>query len=56
MDKLDSNPSLLQDVADFVRHRKAWWLLPIIVLLALLGIVVVAGQGSVLAPFIYALF
>jgi hypothetical protein len=40
----------------FLRHRKKWWLTPIIVLLVLLGALIVLSEGSALAPFIYALF
>lgn len=50
------NRGLIQDVWDFLKARKAWWMTPIILLLALMGVLIVAGQSSVLAPFIYALF
>ena len=40
----------------FVRERKKFWLLPIIVVLILLGGLMVLTQGSVVAPFIYTLF
>ena len=40
----------------FLRIRKKWWLLPIILLIALLGIILVFAQGSPLAPFIYTVF
>ena len=36
--------------------RKAWWLGPIVVMLALLGLLVVFTQGTAVAPFIYTLF
>ncbi|MBI5393389.1 hypothetical protein HZA96_05960 [Candidatus Woesearchaeota archaeon] len=47
---------LLSDVWSFMKVRKKWWLLPIIVLLILVGILIVIGQSSALSPFIYALF
>jgi hypothetical protein len=47
---------LFGDVWDFLRVRKAWWLLPIVVMLILMGVLVVASQVPYLAPFIYALF
>ncbi len=50
------NRGLMVDVWDFLKVRKAWWLTPIILMLILLGILVIAGQSGVLAPFIYALF
>lgn len=40
----------------FLRERKKWWLLPIIVCLALVGSLLVFAQGSALAPFIYTIF
>ena len=50
------NHGLMMDVWEFLKVRKAWWLTPIILMLILLGILVIAGQSGVLAPFIYALF
>lgn len=46
----------IQDLWAFLRVRKKIWLLPIIVVLALLGGLVVATQQSSLATFIYTLF
>ena len=40
----------------FLRERKRFWLLPIIVALALVGSLLVLAQGSAVAPFIYTLF
>ena len=40
----------------FLRVRKKWWLAPIVVVMGLLGLLIVATQGSALAPFIYTLF
>jgi hypothetical protein len=40
----------------FMRVRKKWWLLPLIVILALTGALLVFAQGSALAPFIYTVF
>jgi len=41
---------------DFLKVRKKWWLAPIIILCALLGILIVLTHGSALAPFIYTIF
>jgi len=41
---------------DFMKERKKFWLLPIIVVLMLLGSLIVMTQGSAVAPFIYTLF
>jgi hypothetical protein len=40
----------------FMRDRKKFWLLPIIVVLVLVGGLVVATQGTAVAPFLYTLF
>jgi len=40
----------------FMRERKKFWLLPIVLVLVLFGSLVVLTQGSVVAPFIYTLF
>ena len=40
----------------FMKVRKKWWLGPIVVMLALLGLLIVFTQGSAVAPFIYTLF
>jgi hypothetical protein len=41
---------------DFLKVRKKWWLAPIILSMMLLGLLIVATQGSAVAPFIYTLF
>jgi hypothetical protein len=40
----------------FMKERKKFWLLPIIIVLVLFGGLVVLTQGSAVAPFIYTLF
>jgi hypothetical protein len=40
----------------FLRERKKFWLLPIILFLGLLGTLIVMTEGSAVAPFIYTLF
>ena len=40
----------------FLRHRKKFWLLPIIVILLLFGMLLVFTSGSAIAPFVYTLF
>ena len=47
---------LLNDLWDFMRVRKKFWLAPIIIVLLLLGALIVLAQGSAVAPFIYTLF
>lgn len=47
---------LTREIWAFMRVRKKWWLLPIIVILVLVGALLVFAQGSALAPFIYTIF
>lgn len=48
--------SMLKEFWAFLRARKKFWLWPIFVIMALLGVVIVLAQGSAVAPFIYTLF
>ena len=47
---------LIRDLWAFMRERKKFWLLPIVVILLVLGGLLVLTQGSAIAPFIYTLF
>ncbi|MEW6687573.1 MAG: DUF5989 family protein [Pseudomonadota bacterium] len=47
---------LIKDLWAFMRVRKKYWLLPIVLVLVLVGGLLVLTQGSALAPFIYTLF
>ena len=53
-DKLDGE--FLAELWAFMRERKKFWLLPIIVISVVLGGLLVLAQGSAVAPFIYTLF
>jgi hypothetical protein len=44
------------EVWAFMRVRKKFWMLPIMVMMAVFGGLVVLSKGSVIAPFIYTLF
>jgi hypothetical protein len=46
----------LNDIWLFMKERKKFWLLPIIIILLLLGVLIVFGGASAIAPFIYTLF
>ena len=46
----------LTELWAYMRHRKKWWLLPVITVLVLVGALLVFAQGSALAPFIYTIF
>jgi len=48
--------SFIAELWRFLRVRKKFWLLPIIITLLLLGGLLVLAQGSAIAPFIYTLF
>lgn len=45
---------LLKEFGLFAWHNKAWWIVPIVLVLLLLGLLIVSGQT--VAPFIYTLF
>ena len=47
---------LIREFWLFLRQNKKLWLLPIVIVLVLLGVLLVVGQGSALAPFIYTIF
>ena len=46
----------LKQLLSFLRARKKFWMTPILIVMALLGILVVLTHGSAFAPFIYTLF
>jgi hypothetical protein len=47
---------LLKDLWMFMRERKKFWLAPISIIFLILGLIIVFGGGSAVAPFIYTLF
>ena len=47
---------LMGELWAFMKARKKWWLLPIIVVMVTVGALLVFAQGSALAPFIYTIF
>jgi len=48
--------SLFYELYLFLKVRKKFWLLPIIIVLGFFGALIVLTQGSAVAPFIYTLF
>ncbi|MDD5026171.1 MAG: DUF5989 family protein [Candidatus Peribacteraceae bacterium] len=48
--------AIFAEIWQFMRVRKKWWLLPIILMLTLLGFILIFAQGSALAPLIYTIF
>lgn len=47
---------LLKDLWGFIKERKKYWLVPLIIVLLLMGILIVFSSGSAIAPFIYTIF
>ena len=48
--------SLSRELIGYMRARKKWWLLPLVIILGLVGGLMVLAQGSAVAPFIYSVF
>lgn len=46
----------LKDLWRFMKERKKFWLAPVIIILLLIGVMLVFGGSSAVAPFIYSLF
>ncbi len=51
-----SHRGLMSELWAFMKVRKKWWLLPVIVVMLAVGALLVFAQGSALAPFIYTIF
>jgi Family of unknown function (DUF5989) len=51
-----ANQSIIGEFWEFLKFRKRYWLLPIVLILFLLGALIVFTESSAIAPFIYALF
>ena len=48
--------SFLVELWAYMRTRKKYWLIPILLVMVILGALIVLAQGSAVAPFIYTLF
>jgi len=48
--------AVVNELWRFMRTRKKFWLLPILIVILLFGALLILTQGSVVAPFIYTLF
>jgi len=46
----------LKEFFNFIRIRKKFWLLPILIILGLFGGLIILSQGTAVAPFIYTIF
>lgn len=47
---------IIKELWDFMKERKKFWLAPIILILIVLGLLIVFGGSSAIAPFVYTLF
>lgn len=48
--------SFLKELWFYMRERKKYWLIPVMLVMVILGVLLVIAQGSAVAPFIYTLF
>jgi len=46
----------IKEFCEFLKERKKYWLLPIIIVLVIFGGLIILAQGSAVAPFIYTIF
>jgi hypothetical protein len=51
-----SKIGIIKEFWEFLKVRKRYWLAPIIIILALLGLLIIFAESSAVAPFIYTLF
>jgi hypothetical protein len=51
-----ANQSIITEFWEFIKYRKRYWLLPVVIVLFLFGALIVFTESSAVAPFIYALF
>jgi hypothetical protein len=47
---------MLRELWLFIRARKKYWLIPILIMMVTFGGLIIMTQGSIVAPFIYTLF
>jgi hypothetical protein len=47
---------IIKDLWAFMKERKKFWLAPMIIVLIILGLIIVLGGSSAIAPFVYTLF
>ena len=48
--------SFFKEFWEFLKYRKKYWLLPIIIVLVLFGALIALTQGTAIAPFIYTIY
>lgn len=47
---------LIRDLIDFLRTRKKYWMIPLLIILLFFSMLIALSSGSAIAPFIYTLF
>lgn len=47
---------VMAELFQFFWHQKRWWLLPLVAILLLVGLLLILGETSVIAPLVYPLF
>jgi len=47
---------IADELLAFFVTNKRWWILPLVILILLVGVVIVVGETTALAPFIYTMF
>ncbi len=52
----DENKNIFLEFLEFIRIRKKWWLVPVVIIISLIGLLIILGQMMPLTPFIYVLF
>jgi hypothetical protein len=48
--------STVRELMQFLRERQLWWLMPFVVTLLIVGVLLLVGEVTGVAPFIYTLF
>lgn len=51
-----SKLAIFKQVWDFLKVRKKWWLMPMLLTMVFFGLLLIFAQSSALAPFIYTIF
>jgi hypothetical protein len=44
------------ELLSFFARNKRWWMMPVVLVVLFSGVLIILGQSSVLAPFVYSLF
>jgi competence protein ComGC len=51
-----SKLSTLKEFLGFLHREKKWWLIPMVIILAILAVLIIFAQSSAIAPFLYPFF